>query len=279
VLLTLILYLLAFLWNKVSIAKAAICGAAAVAVFVLVQPIVIHGRNVLIVSGDTQASLARRLEILLSYSAEDAAAVNPDELQSSLARISYVNAATFVIRQYDIGIPGDWPKLLPAVFVPRLLWPEKPNITDIGLDIYELGTGSRASSMGAGVFADAYWAMGWWGVLVYMPIYGLILGVLTLNAARVLREHRWLFFPVVLVAIVVGFRTDGHYIADVAGASVILAGMYIVLVAVDRLLAALSAPTPGTLRIPRAATAVARSSPPKGPIAKFDRAGRQRQAL
>jgi hypothetical protein len=240
ILMTLMMYLLAFLWNKVTIRRALLCAAVVVGTYVSLDGLVGYGRSEVETSGNVQAGFGRRLEIVGSYFMPNAAEGFQDvERQGALLRISYVNAATFVISLYDSGIPAEWPSLLPAVFVPRFLWPEKPIISDVGIDIYELGTGRRTSSVGAGVFADAYFAMGWTGVLVYMPIYGLILGLLTLVASNVLHEAKWLLFPVVLLAMSMGLRTDGHYLVDVAGASVIIAGMYVVLLVLDRTLAGL----------------------------------------
>lgn len=235
---TLIMFLLAFLWRKLTIARAVVAAVAAIGLYVAVTPVVTNARSELgLKYGQRPAGFLDRLQILTSYGSASTFS-NKGETQDSLLRISYVNAATLVIREYDMGMPANWPELLPAVFVPRFLWPEKPIITDVGLDIYEIGTGRRNSSSGAGIFADAYWAMGWWGVLVYMAACGLIMGGLSAMTARVLREGWWMQFPVVLMALLMGFRTDGHYIADVAGASVMLIGMYGVLAIAERVLAA-----------------------------------------
>ena len=248
VLMILIMYLLAFLWNKVTIKRALVCGAIVVVAYATLQPMVGYARHEigLRYGANTQAGFGERLDILSSYFTSGPATGSAAELQGALSRISYVNVATFVIQQYDIGQPGDWPKLLPAVFIPRILWPEKPIITQIGVDIYELGTGRTSATFGAGVFADAYWAMGWWGVAIFMPVYGLILGVLTIMTARILRDGRWLFFPVVLMALRIGFRTDGHYISDVAGGTVIIVAYYVILYVLSVSLKSLAKPVRGT---------------------------------
>lgn len=245
ILMTLTLFLLAFLWRKITLVRAGVCAALIIGTYVVTTPLVSYSRAQLdAVHGRfAKIGFGPRFKILTSYDPAAAHAfAGGKEIQYALLRISYVNAATLVIAQYDDGAPGDWPELLPAVFVPRALWPEKPIISDVGRDIYELGTGRRSSFAGAGVFAEAYWAMGWWGVIVYMTIYGAILGVLTNLAARSLREGKWLLFPVVLMGLQIGFRTDGHYILDVAGAGVIVVWMYLILSFGDRLLRSLSRP-------------------------------------
>ena len=234
ILMTLVMYLLAYLWRRVTLVRAVACAALVVGTYGSLDGVVSFGRHVLDSTGETQAGLTRRFAIMESYLAYGSkGTLENEERQGALLRISYVNAATFIIRQYDMGNPGDWPRLLPAVFVPRFMWAEKPIITDVGVDIYELGTGRRTSSTGAGVFAEAYWAKGWTGILVYMPVYGAILAALTMLSARLLQQQRWLFFPVVLLGMMIGYRTDGHYISDVAGATVILVGMLGVLSVVD----------------------------------------------
>ena len=99
-----------------------------------------------------------------------------------------------------------------------------------------MSSGRRTSASAAGVFAEAYWAWGWWGVVIFMPIYGIILGTLTGFASNVMHDSRWLYFPIVLLGLRMGFRTDGHYISDVAGAGVILIGTYGILYILERFL-------------------------------------------
>ena len=239
---TLVVFLLAFLWRKSTLSRLAICGSLVLAAYFAIQPVIRDARIEIgrRYGANTQAGLNERFHILLG--ALDSHRQAGEGIQSGLSRLSYVKSATFVIQRYDSGQPGDWAELLPAVFVPRVLWPEKPVITRIGVDIYELGTGRTSSAMGAGVFADAYWAMGWLGVIVFMPAYGVILGALTAFAARVIRERRWLYFLVVLMALRMGFRLDGHYISDVAGSSVILLATYAVTYGLDVLLTSRSLP-------------------------------------
>lgn len=241
-LITLLVFLLAFVWDKASAARLFACGALVAFAFAALQPVITEGRRQLEQRyGDQpQAGFVERAGIIHAYFTDEKL---PDGIHggaSALTRLSYVNAATLVITRFDAGQPGDWPKLLPAVFVPRLLWSDKPVISDVGRDIYELATGRRTSQSGAGVFADAYWAMGWWGIVTFMPVYGLILGVFTVMSVRVVEDGRWLYFPGVLLTIRIGFRTDGHYLVDVAGATVIVVGTLGVLWAISNLVTRLT---------------------------------------
>jgi hypothetical protein len=236
ILMTLIFLLMAFLWDNLSIKRVLSCALLVIATYVSAVPIVSYGREELVIryGEGTPVGFAERYDVLRSYFTENADIFRGNTArQSALLRITYVNSAAFVIHQYDIGAAGKWPEMVPAAFIPRFLWPDKPIISDVGVDIYELGTGSRASSMGAGVFADAYWAAGWWGVIMFMPILGAILASLTAICSRLLRQERWLYFPVVLMGLLIGFRSDGHYLVDVVGGAVIVFAQLLLLTLVD----------------------------------------------
>lgn len=237
-LLLLVMISLAFLWDRVSIMRVLGIGVLVASTYFTINPMVNFARHEigLRYGANVHASFTERLEIISGYFADSGIAYAATERQGGLSRLSYVNAATFLIHRYDSGRSDDWPERLGAVLVPRFLWPQKPIITDIGPRIYTLGTGNTGSSSGAGLFAEAYWAWGWWGVLLFMSIYGAAVGVLTTFASNIMHTGQWLYFPVVLMSLRYGMRTDGHYISDAAGALVILVSFYAVLRFVDKLL-------------------------------------------
>src|SRR6185437_16813150 len=84
--------------------------------------------------------------------------------QSGLSRLSYVNIDAFVVDRYDSGVPGDTFHNAGAVVIPRVLWPNKPIITQLGSDLNLRVFGQEGSSLGIGHFAEAYWNFGWWGI-------------------------------------------------------------------------------------------------------------------
>lgn len=228
-LLLIIMVSLAFLWNRVTLKKIVIIGLIVSTAYFTIMPMVTHARYEigLRYGLNTQAGFGERLEILGSYFTSERR--NSDVKQGGLSRLSYVNAATFTIYLYDSGRPNNWPELIPAVFIPRLFWKDKPIITGIGIDLYELSTGRRTSSSGAGLFAQSYWAWGWWGVLIFMSAYGIAIGYLTRFSYNVMQEGNWLYFPIVLMGLRYGMRTDGHYISDAIGGLVILVAFYFII--------------------------------------------------
>lgn len=205
---------------KITPRRLVAVGSLAVIAFLSFQPIVQYGRSVLIERyGKIQAaSLSERLEIISTGLFDGIPAINAEaESGSAWSRLSYLNVNTFVVDRFDQGFPGDTLRDFWAVFVPRAIWSDKPIITQLGSDLYILVSGRDGSQMGVGHFGEAYWNFGWPGVLVTAPLIGLILGRFSRYSIRKIENDEQIFFPVVLLGIAIGFRTDGHIVPDLVG--------------------------------------------------------------
>jgi hypothetical protein len=139
---------------------------------------------------------------------------------------------------YDTGVPSPSLDLLLATFIPRFLWPDKPIITQIGVDFNFAATGSQTSSSAPGLFADAYWNFGWSGVALLMVPLGAIFGYISVFALNVLTLRRWIYFPLVFMGMKMGLRTDGFIVADIVGTVVLMIAGYAILTLLEHLLLA-----------------------------------------
>lgn len=220
VLVTIMFLILAVYHRRPSLFCLAGGAAAAVAVFMTLAPIIGYGRVKTIELGGGQqiASIEERWHILQRYLEGDRLKSQDIDVQSSLSRISYVNAATLVVALYDQGRSLGTLSTFFAVFVPRFLWPEKPDITESGRSLYLMATDQEGTSVSSGLFAEAYYNYGWWGAPLMMVPIGIVLGLLSRMAIRVMRQERWIYLPVVLMGLHVGTRVDGHFIPDMLGA-------------------------------------------------------------
>ena len=90
-----------------------------------------------------------------------------------------------------------------------------------------MATGSSKSSSAPGYFADAYWAAGWNGVLLFSTLIGFLFAFYSRFALHVLENGRWLLIPLALLSLKMGLRVDGALVADVVGASVIWFWAYV----------------------------------------------------
>ena len=197
----------------------------AVSVLLLTQPMVHYGRAAVSdLNGGRgkTATVEQRLDILQHYfdDSEDDYSDAANE-KDPLLRLSYLNAATFVVDQYDQGRPADRYKHLFAVVVPRILWPGKPITGNLGAETYYLIRNRTGASMGTTHFAEAYWSLGWWGLpIVFIP-GGIILAMLSRYTISSVREDRWLRLPAIMLGVVIGHRVSGSFVTDVVGGAAI----------------------------------------------------------
>ncbi len=132
-------------------------------------------------------------------------------------RLCYANIQALVMRRHDAGHASDSLSLAVYSFIPRALWPGKPNMTRIGVEVTQLAYGHRGGSTGIGVFAEAYWNVGWAGVVGVSIYIGLLFAMLSRFALRTMQRGQWLYLPCIFIGIKMGFRLDGWFAADFVG--------------------------------------------------------------
>lgn len=226
----------AFGWlsHRVTLKKGLATVFVVLAVFHVLPPITDFGRLEIVKRYGPYAvvGLLERLEIIQDYSHLVVDDPFEEKVQSALLRLSYVNAASLAINWHDSGSPGPSLDHFFAVFVPRLLWPDKPEITRIGVEFSIKAMNNPNTSTAPGIFADVYWAMGWTGVALLMPLMGVIFALTSIYALWVLDSGQWHFFPVVLTAARMGMRADGFFVVDIIGPLIFLVALHVCGIAV-----------------------------------------------
>ncbi len=237
VIITIIMFVMGYLSQGITLLRGAVSSATILVVFGLAVPVTDYGRTEAPrLYGELGGTLSQRLQLLQSYYSAAPELVIEEKVQGTYARLSYLHAAAFAMNLYDSGQPGHTLQNAWALAVPRVIWPEKPNITEIGQDFNELAIGSRTSASAPGLFADAYWDYGWWGVpLLFLPM-GALFALMSRYAIWVQRTGRWMLFPVVLMMMRMGFRVDGFYITDILGPIFLLIAYHIILSFADKLM-------------------------------------------
>lgn len=189
-------------------------------VYLSFQSLVMYGRDRVVENHGSVngAGFGERLSIIRDYLTIDG---RLDEVGygNGLSRLSYASANAFVIAQHDAGIHGDTLRHAGVVFVPRAIWPDKPIITKVGEDLYFSISGRHGSSMAVGHFSEAYWNLGWTGLFILMLPIGILLTVYSRVSLSIMARQDWIFLPVVFMGVQIGLRVDGHFVADVVGAS------------------------------------------------------------
>lgn len=225
-LLPLLMLAIGLLQHRVSLTRLAFCACIAVAGFSALQSSVAYGRGELIERHGTirLAPFGERLSILSDY-LRDGPQPRHTELQGGLIRIAYVHAAAPAIAMRDAGEAGTSLAWLPYLFVPRLLWPDKP-VFDVTTEYTAAITGSDTSSTWMGYYVEAYWNLGWLGLPLVMVPLGLILWATGRYALWAQANHRWLHFPAVFLGMYMGARSDGILAGDVAASALTIAALY-----------------------------------------------------
>jgi hypothetical protein len=236
VLVSLIMFLMAYLGRGLTVWRLTVAAAAMLMTFVQIVPIADYGRAQMFgrYRSIGVGGLAERFQIVEGYLNEPAAVGVEEGVQGALSRLSYANAGSFAIDQFDRGFPGRTLESALAVLVPRVLWPDKPIISDLGREFNLLATNNPNSFSSPGIFAEAYWNSGWWGVILLMAAVGVLLGGISRFALRWMTQRRWLLFPVVILGMRMGFRVDGMLVVDYIGAAGLAAVAYVSIALVER---------------------------------------------
>ncbi len=185
-------------------------GAGVLLVFIILVPVIGQLRTTHWGSGSGPRTYSSVAEDLSSFGSPEEEELRPG--RRWWFRLYYASAQAFVMQLHDSGEPGDTYKYAGYVFVPRLVWPEKPT-TDPGGDVQFLLTGLRSSSTGIGVLAEGYWMAGWIGVGLMCGIMGLALFFGDKLAWFVVFERRFELFPGLVQIILAGLYPDGWLVS------------------------------------------------------------------
>jgi hypothetical protein len=192
--------------------------ASIVLIYFSIGGVVAYGRNTL---GDRVVPIAERWALMVEGFGA-AGGNDPMATTSSWGRLCYVPSQSAGMDFFDQGMGGRDFALIPWVFVPRLLAPGKPVITESSAVFHEKISGNFGSSTGQGIFSSGYYNGGWLGVLIVALLAGSILAQTSAVARAVMERRAIVFLPMALYGLYMAFRIDGAFLADYVGAFVFL---------------------------------------------------------
>lgn len=204
---------LAFLLYKVSLTRIAVLTVSLGVLLTFVTPAVTQGRQIHArIYGDLDGgTVLERLGYSIEYMEGYRIPSRPEDEGSSFVRLQYVAPSAFAVTQYDAGLPSDVIANGFSALIPRALWPDKPNVSDIGTDFNEMVSGHNTSALGVVVFADAYWNFGWPGLLIFFPA-GFFLWWASWNARQIVEARDWIMMPFVLITFRIGMSVDNFLV-------------------------------------------------------------------
>lgn len=161
--------------------------------------------------------------ISLFYSGLEAVSEGYDSANySSWGRLSYTSAQAASIDFYNSNDGGKDATLIPWLFIPRFLAPNKPVMTDTGTEFYTKMTGNFGSSTSPGIFINGYYNLGWIGLIFGSIICGLILAEMAAISRVIILNKNYLLYPIMFSSIYIAFRVDGTILSDYIGVFVIV---------------------------------------------------------
>ena len=211
-----IAFVIGALSYKFTIPRLATAGLLISFAFGILQPLVAYGRYEVFnnsANKGMEMSLSQNLVYLRAYF-DNKQEKDPEAIQESLVRVSFVNIAAFVMSQYDHGLPGDSLRDTLYSFIPRFLWPEKPLVLVAG-ELATLASGEVGNAISPGYFAEAYWNFGWIGLPLLLIPVGFYFNIATHFAARVIEREDWLYLPLLFLSLKIGLQIDVFYIGFV----------------------------------------------------------------
>ncbi|MGQ0590677.1 MAG: hypothetical protein ACT4N8_14320 [Sphingosinicella sp.] len=204
---------LAMLIVKASVFRIALLALTLGAVLSLMDPAFAAARHAHIqIYGDlTGGTVDGRLDGFRQYFLDDRFNSVDGDDRYTFTRLNYTSSSSFVVTQYDQHMPGRTIRDGLFALVPRAIWPEKPHVSSIGFELYEMLTGRATSSLGIIVFTDAYWNFGWLGAMIFVPA-GFFLWWASCIARRIVEARDWLMMPFVLIVFRIGLSVDNVFV-------------------------------------------------------------------
>lgn len=220
-----ILALLLGLWLARSILKTMVVSITIIIlVFLVINPVITVGRAHLDYD-PVKNSLSTRMGILadvgkayfdsrvkiMTYTDRDVKAVNLEKMKTLRERTRSIGLRFdvapiqgYLLNEYNRGRLGKSMDGFWAVFIPRILWPQKPIITSWGQELYAQyfnAYGETYSSLAPTYSAEAYWNYGPIGVVLVSIYLGLVLGWFT-RCSHLARSGRDPAFFLIAVPVV-----------------------------------------------------------------------------
>jgi hypothetical protein len=150
-------------------------------------------------------------------------------VQSWWTRLSYTNAQSFAMQQYDAGAPGDTLSTILYAVVPRILFPDKPMLTP-GREFTTAITGQVGETATVpGVFAEAYWNGGWPMVVMICLLTGFLFWHYTSFAEKTVRYGLFQYLPVVMIGVTIGYSPADWFVSTFIGPTVNGVVLYVVI--------------------------------------------------
>ena len=204
----------------------------AIGVYTLSQPMVVYARMSQ-VEISSEPGYVGHAKVILHYLAERPEVISNSNYYGSQAwwtRFEFSGKQAYAMDLHDRGITSSSLSQLPIIFIPRVIWHDKPLIRGPGQDFYYLVTGRDSNNMSMSVYADMYWQFGWLGLILISPLLGVAFAAMTVTLLPEISKRNFIYFPAVLIGFQYALLDPNKYLINGAITTVVFFILYLLLV-------------------------------------------------
>jgi hypothetical protein len=167
-----------------------------------------------------RVSLQERVDFLVDYfqGSLDLPEQEGAAIKNTWTRYSFANVQSFAMNEHDSGRSNNILTNALIVFIPRILWPDKPNVSAVGEEFNYLVSRQRGSSLAVTVFGEAYWSGGWVSVALISSFVGVVFAVLGVWTYQFIRAGDLLWLPIAFAGIQMGTSIESWFVTTYLGA-------------------------------------------------------------
>ena len=131
-------------------------------------------------------------------------------------RLNFSGSQAAAMELYDSGISSTFTQNILVYLVPRILWPDKPSIVSPGRQFHAtvIGNDDTRTKVGITVFADGYWKLGWFGVVLFSAFLGLVFGLVTRMNVTQLARRQFLYLPTAMMGLQMGATSTTAFLQN-----------------------------------------------------------------
>jgi hypothetical protein len=161
-----------------------------------------------------QSTLSSRAESVLEFAGNLSGPTGgrENDIETRWVRLAYWSAQAYCINRYDTGYQSKSLEMFYWSFLPRALFPNKPDMS-FGIKFNMEVTGYGSSQSSPGFFAEAYWSGGYELAVGLSAYVGLLFAVMSRLALTRLRQNDYRWLPLLWCGVVAGLRPDDWFIA------------------------------------------------------------------
>jgi hypothetical protein len=190
------------------------------AIFALINPIVMLGRAHVGYDPVTN-SIPTRLVILADVCFGVSQFANSDSAETVMAmtRFSVVSIQGYLVNEYENGQAGKSLNDFWVAMIPRVFWPDKPNVTRFGTELYSQYNNitDPHSSIAPTYSAEAYWNYGPIGLALVSILLGLEIGWFTRHWQLAVAGRDPAYLLIAIPVVIFGANIETWVVASYIG--------------------------------------------------------------